>query len=80
MEQRDVVWWTRLDGRYGARVEETGDYTCVLEVTEGEEILYAEEVALSYGALLGPDVGDIADWQEKAVRVVDEKTATEEGS
>ena len=71
MAQTDAVWRSRLDGKYDVYVERSGYYTGVLRIARGEEILHAEEVALAYGALFGPDVGDVADWQERAIEVVD---------
>ncbi|MEW6635469.1 MAG: hypothetical protein AB1425_01495 [Actinomycetota bacterium] len=73
MEETDVVWRSKLDGKYDVYVERTDDYTGVLKIAMGEEVLHSEEVALAYGALFGPDVDDVADWQERAVRVVDHR-------
>jgi hypothetical protein len=33
-----------------------------------------EAVTLSYGAVYGPDIDDVAEWQDKCVAVVDDKT------
>ena len=76
MEEKAVVWRSKLDGKYDVYVERTGEYTGVLVVTVGEEILHSEEVGLAYGALFGPDVDDVADWQETAVRVVDNRVSS----
>lgn len=35
-------------------------------------MLHEEEVGLAYDAILGPDGGNVAEWQETAIAVVDE--------
>lgn len=45
--------------------------------TDTDEGLCAEEVDLAYGAKFGPDVGDIHDWQERAIKLVEDRVGEE---
>jgi len=69
------VWEATLDGRYRVSVARTDPYRGLLRIvdTETEEVIHQEEVGLSYGATFGPDVGDVARWQELALAVVDRR-------
>lgn len=63
----NVVWESTLDGKYMAWVERTDAYHGVLKValvSEPHKILQEWPVGLSYGAAFGPDVGDVAVWQD----------------
>jgi len=72
----EVVWESVLDDRYDCKVTRNSEYSGQLKVldTQTKESLYDEEVFLSYGALFGPDVADVADWRDKIVKVVDGKS------
>lgn len=72
-----VVWKSELDGRYDVRVLRKSDYTGDLVVSDGAEELHREEVTLSYGAIFGPDVADVAAWCDKACWVIDTRDGTE---
>jgi hypothetical protein len=71
--QDNVVWTSTLDGRYEVTVTRTDDYHGELTISEGNQILHRESVGLSYGAIFGPDVADVAGWQRIAVGFVDGK-------
>jgi hypothetical protein len=69
-----VVWWTRLDKRYQIEVIRTGDYAArylVFDHERDDELILDEPTNLSYRALFGPDVADVAMWQERALEFVD---------
>jgi len=72
----NLVWSSTLDNRYIIRVERTGDYTANLIIIdsglEGDPEVLREATTLSYRALFGPDVADVAAWQDRAIRFVDE--------
>lgn len=68
----DLVWSVTLDDRYIVRVERTGDYTADLVIRDGDKELLREPTTLSYRALFGPDVADVATWQARAIKFVDE--------
>lgn len=62
------------DGRFRCTVEGTGDYRGVLRVFgpgDPPEKLLEREVGLAYGARFGPDVADVADWQEWSIVAID---------
>ena len=69
--QDNVVWTSTLDGKYEITVTRTDDYHGVLTILEGELVLHRKSVGLSYGAIFGPDVADVADWRRIAVEFVD---------
>lgn len=74
------VWHGLLDNRYLIRVvrapDDTTGYKGLLTITdrggEKEVEMHRQEVGLAYGAQFGPDVDDVAAWQEIAIKVVDE--------
>ena len=71
----DIVFKTLLDKRYRIEVQRTGDYTGDLVITDetnGQELL-REPTTLSYQAIFGPDVGDVANWQERAIEFIDRR-------
>ena len=73
-ETMKVVWWTRLDGRYQIEVHRSGENNGVLHIFdhfENDKHVFEKPVSLSYGAVFGPDVGDINDWKSMAVDFVD---------
>jgi hypothetical protein len=72
----EVIWWTRLDDRYLIETRRTGDSKADLVIFDRDrdfEEIFCEEVGLMYGAMFGPDVSDVGEWQEKAVDFVDNK-------
>jgi hypothetical protein len=56
-------------------VRRTDDYLGELTISEGDLVLHRESVGLSYGATLGPDMADVAEWQRIAVEFVDGKNS-----
>ncbi len=69
--QDNVVWTSTLDGKYEVTVTRTSDYHGELTISESNQVLHREDVGLSYGAIFGADVADVADWQRIAVEFVD---------
>lgn len=69
----NVVWKTKLDKKYQCEVVRIDGYKGLLTVVDEEtdELVLKEEVGLSYGAQFGPDMGDVALWQEKIINAVD---------
>lgn len=69
------VWEAKLDNRYQCEVERVHDYAGRLTVTDTTNgaVLLNEEVTLSFAAMFGPDVADVADWQEKCAAAVDKQ-------
>lgn len=73
MGQAEQIWEAVLDGRYRVSVARVAPYRGHLEVVDNQTgtKLHEEEVGLSYDAMFGPDLSDVARWQETAVDVVD---------
>ena len=72
-----IVWWSRLDNRYQVEVRRVDERAAILRIfdhTRSDHLIHEESVGLSYGAIFGPDVADVAEWQERAMRVVDSAT------
>lgn len=65
------VWTATLDGRYTVTVTREAPYRGILRIAEGDKVLRWEPVGLMYDAPFGPDVDDVAHWQEIAVHFVD---------
>lgn len=42
-----------------------------LTIADGENVMHRKEVLLSFDALFGPDVADVASWQEASITIVD---------
>ena len=70
----DIVWEATLDDRYDCKVIRTGEYTGTLTVTDTADNtqLLSEDVGLSYQARFGPDISDVALWEDKCIAVVPE--------
>ena len=67
------VWEASLDGRYDCKVERIDEYSGRLTVldTQDNKLMLEEDVSLMYGARFGPDVSDVALWEEKIVDLID---------
>ena len=66
-----IVWSSMLDNKFTVEVTRTAPYRGELTIRNGEETLYREPVGLSFDALFGPDVSDVAEWQAIAISFVD---------
>lgn len=72
-----VVWWARLDGRYQVEVTRHPENTSQAALTiydhaNDDTEIHTEQVTLAYGAVFGPDTGDVNAWMALAVRVADQ--------
>jgi len=70
-EDDAIVWTSMLDGKYTIKVTRTTPHNAELTIEEDMNILHREPVALSFDALFGPDVADVASWQDIAIQFVD---------
>ncbi len=68
----DIIWESLLDGRYKVMVIRTDPYHGEWSIRDGDQMLDKQNVSLSFGAQFGPDVEDVADWQDRAVRFIDD--------
>lgn len=72
----ETVWESELDHKYCVRVTRTLPYKGRLTITEEEKVLHEQDVGLSYDAIFGPDAADVDEWQNIAMKFVDQKAAT----
>lgn len=68
-----AIWESRLDNKYDVSVVGDPDdsYRGTLRISSEDKVLLEEPVGVSYGAPFGPDVDDVAAWQERAVTFID---------
>ena len=66
-----IIWESTLDNRYAIQVVRVAPYLGKLVIREADEEIFSQQVGLSYGATFGPDVSDIADWQEIVLGFID---------
>jgi len=81
--EQDVVWMNTIDGgTWGCAVTRTAPYQGRLTVwrTETHEIILDEQVGLAFDAVFGPDVADLAEWQDKIIAAVDAQNQSGETS
>jgi hypothetical protein len=71
MSKSNEVWSATLDGKYVVTVTSEAPCRGILTITGGEKVLDRESVGLIYNAQFGPDVEDVALWQETTVRIFD---------
>ncbi len=72
---RDVVWQNTIDANtWSAEVVRVSEGTAQLSVTEVAtgQVVHAERVGLAYGAIFGPDVDDLRQWQDRVIAVIDD--------
>ena len=69
----NIVWEATLDNIYKCEVTRIDEYKGKLKVTNTENafVLLEQEVGLSYGARFGPDIDDVALWQDLSCKAVD---------
>lgn len=74
-QERQVVWEGTLDDRYLCVVLRKRAYLGQLTVTDTEtdEVLLGRDVALTYDAIVGPDVADVDKWQDMTAEAVDSR-------
>jgi hypothetical protein len=67
----ETVWAAVLDGKFIIEVQRRnqGAFLCLFGL-DGK-CLHVEPTDLSYGAVFGPDVCDVAGWQDRAQQIVD---------
>jgi hypothetical protein len=65
-----TIWESTLDDRYEVQL---APYGCELTIRDEGEEIFSQQVGLSCGAVVGPDVSDIAEWQEIAANFIDNK-------
>ncbi len=71
MEDESIVWSSVLDNKYTVKVTRTAPYRGELAIVDGAIMLDRRPVTLSFDALFGPDVADMAEWHAIAMEIVD---------
>ena len=73
----DTIWSSKLDGRYDCAVTRTDHYQGKLTIEDAGTVIFEQDVGLAYGAVFGPDVDDVAAWQDICCQEIDKKGAVE---
>lgn len=68
-----LVWFDRLDQRWQLEVhrEDHDGVLYIFDHDNEDKLVFRKPVGLSYGAVFGPDAGDVAYWQDIAINFVD---------
>jgi hypothetical protein len=71
--QGELIWSSGLDEKYRCTVTREDAYSGTLRISlaNTDEELTAKPVGLSYGAVVGPDMADVQEWQEFCISFVD---------
>jgi len=67
----DTVWAAVLDEKFVIEVQRRNQEAFLCLFGLDGKCLHVEPTNLSFGAVFGPDVSDVADWQSRAQQVVD---------
>ena len=67
----DVLWEAKLDDTYQCKTERTSKSTGILKIKQDKKVLFEKTVNLSYGALFGPDIADVREWEQICIDFVD---------
>lgn len=69
-----IIWEEKLDDLYNCKVTRISEYKGKLTMVDPfDRILLDEEVDLMYGAVFGPDISDVALWQDKCIEFIDKQ-------
>lgn len=77
----DEVWSATVDnGAFKVTVNRDEERSAVLTVVHvaSETTILTSQVGLSYGAIFGPDVADVAAWQVMSLDAIDEWMAQQD--
>ena len=68
----NIVWQNKLDNIYDVMmVTDNDDYKGNLIIKKGDVELLKELTTISYGARFGPDVSDVAVWENRCIDFID---------
>jgi len=68
-----VIWEAKLDDRYECKVVQIDEHRgCLTVIDQDNTVLLNNIVDLMYGAVFGPDISDINNWQEQCLGAVPE--------
>jgi hypothetical protein len=69
-----LIWVAILDRRFKCEVQRTGTRQAnlfIFDSKNNDNMIYESRVPLSYDAKFGPDISDVAEWQDMCAKVVD---------
>ena len=67
-----IIWEAKLDELYDCKVTRISENRGKLTMVDPfDRILLEQDVGLLYGAVFGPDIDDVAYWEELCVKVID---------
>lgn len=67
-----IIWESKLDDIYDCKVTRISENKGTLTmIDQFDRVLLEREVGLLYGAVFGPDIEDVAYWEDLCVEVVD---------
>jgi len=70
----DIIWESKLDGKWNCVVTRVNESSGNLTVSDDQETILNVNVSLAYGAVFGPDVSDLSQWQDMCIEVVDKQS------
>ena len=70
-EDMEKIWEAKLDDVYNCQVIRETESQGKLTIEQDGNVLFIKNVSLSYGAIFGPDVADVAYWEDQCVNFVD---------
>ena len=73
MENANIVWQSHLDKKYNCIVTRIDERNGLLKIVsdENKEVLLEQKVGLSYGAIFGPDIDDVREWEQICINKID---------
>ncbi|OGY65837.1 MAG: hypothetical protein A3A16_02105 [Candidatus Harrisonbacteria bacterium RIFCSPLOWO2_01_FULL_44_18] len=69
-----LIWRNKIDKRFLIEVRRAGNYSAKLFIFDhqkNDRPIACWRVSLAYGAMFGPEVADVNEWQEKVVNFID---------
>lgn len=80
IKSAEAAWAAILDQQYIVEVQciHGRNFLCVFDLAT-KKCLRFEETEVAFGAMFGPDVGDVAQWQERAKQIVDSIRSAQDG-
>ncbi|MBE2213508.1 MAG: hypothetical protein IAE82_06520 [Opitutaceae bacterium] len=76
IKEANAVWAATLDRKYVVEVQRINgrNFLCVFDMTN-RSCLHCEHTNVTFGAMFGPDAGDVAEWQDRAMKIIDSANA-----
>lgn len=66
-----AIWATVVDGSFVVEVQPIAERSFLCVFAPEGKCLTCEETPVSFDALFGPDIGDVANWEKRALEIVD---------